>query len=237
MKLLGSSGLILGVLLGCVTIPPMVVIRRSTNEAPNFTRTNSTVRVRLTRAVVQEAIQLLLRQRGAELEDRRDAPNGDIVYFFYGDRQRYTRMVAGGGSFFSESTMVGSWFGVRIHDVDDGVEVQILGKATLNRNPFCSAADVWFSDVNYQCDDNRLREGSAVNALVSCNEEYGVVNSVFVQLRELADRVAAEAPAAAATPAVPVDSPAAPAASPHGRPSRHRPRGPQTPRGAGVPTI
>lgn len=235
MRFLTSTLLLAALAAGCFTLPPMVVHRRSTAEASAFARTRSTVRVALSRTAAQEALQRMFRERGADLEDRRDAPNGDVVYFFYGDRQRYTRVVAGGGSAFAESLLIGSWYGVRIHDAGDGVDVQIVGKPTLNRNPFCSAADTWFADVNYECADNRLREGAAAFALVSGNEEYAVVNAVFIQLRELAERAAATTPAPAAQIPVEAAPPAAPATT--SGPRRPGRRGPPPRTSGGGPTI
>jgi hypothetical protein len=123
--------------------------------------------------------------RGSPLADQHQAPNGDTVYVYKGRRTAITTVSATRTIITSQTYQIGSWFAVRVATTPGGVRLSAIGKPTVNGVEVCSDADSTLSDIQYWCQDTRVRaDATSDRQLLTGREEAEVVRGIFVVLGE-----------------------------------------------------
>jgi len=193
---------------GCVS---QVVLRASSSQ--HLRREQQTAVLPMAPAELEKAWKGLMEGQHLSLANALDAPNGSRILVYKGTRVNVVSVRASSSVVAVESFDVGSWIAARIAAAPAGSQITVFGKPTVLGQEVCSEDDPSLADVDYWCQDTKIRDDSQHRHLVNGKAEAEFITAVLEKLKDAALPPAPAQPASQAAP-VPASAPQPPAQPP-----------------------
>lgn len=166
-------------LVGCVANVP---VRASSSQ--HLSLSQSSAVFPWSPGVLEQAYKKLMQQKNLTLAHALDAPDGSKVLVYKGKRVNVLSVRGSSMGFRAETYEVGSWIAARISTHSEGSTIVIFGKPTVQGVSLCSDDDAQLSDVQYFCQDTKVREDYEHMHLLNAKAEAEFISALLEELKD-----------------------------------------------------